>query len=390
MRPDDRLDQALRAFRDVDVPDGPPSEILSRTLAALQRGGSRPSLASLALERFQTMPPILRIAAALLVAAGTTGLVSVMTSSQKGPGVAFADALVHVQAARTITYTLRIGDDPKPYRVSRMEPGLIRTELPGGDVTIMDRTKGKTLVLNVTGKLATLLENKAGGQAGRGEDQIDQLRHFRGKPEEDLGEKVIDGRPARGFRLSAGGWSSVVWVDSKTDLPVRMETRNTLNADGAQAVVYSDFVFDAPLDESLFRMTAPEGYKNQVIPVAGDQVPPVEKDLVDLFGAYAGRSGGRFPNDLQMPSLLDVLKDVKVTKDGLDEATNAWIAKVGKGIGLVWAMPPDSDAFYSGKAVKLGEADKPIFRYRPHGSKTYRVIYGDLTVKDVEPGQIPR
>ncbi len=111
---------------------------------------------------------------------------------------------------------------------------------------------------------------------------------------------------------------------------------------------------------------------------------------MDLLGDYAKLSGGRFPNDLQMHSLLDVLKDIKPTKTGFDDATTAWIAKIAQGVGLVWAMPPDSDALYTGKSVRLGQADKPIFRYRPHGSKTYRVIYGDLTVKDVEPGQIPK
>ncbi|AGA28879.1 LolA family protein [Singulisphaera acidiphila] len=388
MMPDDQLDQILLTFRDVDIPDGPPPEIVSRTLADLQREAPGPRLFSLH-ERIRTMPPIVRIAAALLIAAGTTGIVSVMTSGQKGPGIAFADAIEHVRAAHTITYTMRIGDDPTPFRVSRMEPGLIRTEMPGGGVNIMDRNRGKTLTLNPADKTATLIESKADVQAG-GEDMIDKLRHFRGKPEQDLGEQVLDGRPARGFRLSAGGWSSVIWIETKTDLPIRMETKLNSGADGTKTVVFRDFVFDAPLDESLFRMTPPEGYKTQVIPLAMDQVPSVEKDLVDLFGEYAKRSGGRFPNDLQMPSLLDVLKEIKLTKAGLDEATNAWIAKVGKGIGLVWAMPTDSTPYYTGKGVQLGQADRPIFRYRPQGSKTYRVIYGDLTVKDEEPGQIPK
>jgi hypothetical protein len=285
---------------------------------------------------------------------------------------------------------MRIGDDPTPFRVSRKEPRLIRTEVPGGGVHIMDRNRGKILLLDPAHKMATLLENKVDHQAGRGEDLIDRLRNFRGKPEEDLGEQLIDSRPARGFRIAAGGWSSVVWIDSKSELPVRVETQTRFNADGMKTLVFRDFVFDAPLEESLFSMTPPEGYNTQVIPVAMDQTPPVEKDLVDLFGEYAKRSGGRFPNDLQIPSLIDVLKEIKVTKAGLDEATNAWIAKVGKGIGQVWAMPPDSDALYSGKGVHLGEAATPIFRYRPQGSKTYRVIYGDLSVKDVEPGEIPR
>jgi hypothetical protein len=60
------------------------------------------------------------------------------------------------------------------------------------------------------------------------------------------------------------------------------------------------------------------------------------------------------------------------------------------GVGLIRAMPRASDALYTGKGVQLGQADSPIMRYRPQGSKTYRVIYGNLTVKDVEPGQIPK
>src|SRR4051812_13213699 len=100
MTPDDRLVQDLLALRDCEVPDGPPAEIVSRTLAALQREDSRPP-PPLLLERIRTMPPLARFAAALLVAAGTTGLVSVVTSGRRGPGVAFADAVEHVRAART-------------------------------------------------------------------------------------------------------------------------------------------------------------------------------------------------------------------------------------------------------------------------------------------------
>ena len=45
--------------------------------------------------------------------------------------------------------------------------------------------------------------------------------------------------------------------------------------------------------------------------------------------------------------------------------------------------------YYRGKGVKLGKADKAIFWYRPKGSQTYRVIYGDLHVEDVAPENLP-
>src|SRR5947209_7386466 len=125
---------------------------------------------------------------------------------------------------------MRIGDDPRAFRVSRMEPGRIRTELPNGGVTITDQVRGKSLVLVPSLKHATLLETKAGAPAPSG-DVVDSLRHFRGQPEAELGEKLVDGKTSRGFRFSAGGWRRVVWVDVKTDLPVRIESETAMNAE---------------------------------------------------------------------------------------------------------------------------------------------------------------
>jgi hypothetical protein len=389
MTPDDRLDQDLLTLRDSDVPDGPPPEIVSRTLTALYGEDSRAPHHSL-IKRIRNMPTLIRFAATLLLAAGMIVIPFVLTSNPRGPGAALAAVIEHIRAARTVTYTMRIGDEPKPYRVFLLEPGRSRTELPDGAVIIKDQVRGAQLVFDALGKLATVNKIQPAGETGLIFNEIDHLRNFRGTPDADLGEKVIDGHPTRGFRFSGGGYNNVVWVDTKTNLPVRMENKTTLNADGVKTIVLSNFVFDAPLDEALFSTTPPEGSKVQTIPVAKAVAAPVEKDLADLLGEYAKRSGGRFPNDLQINSLLDVLKEIKPTKTGFDEATSAWIAKIGQGVGLVWSMPPDSDALYTGKGVQLGQADKPIFRYRPQGSRTYRVIFGDLTTKDVEPGQIPK
>ena len=39
--------------------------------------------------------------------------------------------------------------------------------------------------------------------------------------------------------------------------------------------------------------------------------------------------------------------------------------------------------------MKLGDADRIIFWYRPEGSEKYRVVYGDLHVGDVAADQLP-
>ena len=45
---------------------------------------------------------------------------------------------------------------------------------------------------------------------------------------------------------------------------------------------------------------------------------------------------------------------------------------------------------YAGAGVELGDGDTAIFWYRPKDSETWRVIYGDLSVEDVAPEDLPK
>ena len=61
-----------------------------------------------------------------------------------------------------------------------------------------------------------------------------------------------------------------------------------------------------------------------------------------------------------------------------------------RGLFFAFALSAEANAHYAGKGVSLGAADTPIFWYRPTGSKTYRVIYADLSVRDVDtPPNVP-
>jgi hypothetical protein len=41
------------------------------------------------------------------------------------------------------------------------------------------------------------------------------------------------------------------------------------------------------------------------------------------------------------------------------------------------------------KSVKLGDKDHIVCWYKLKGAKSYRVIYGDLTIKDLPPEYLP-
>ena len=40
--------------------------------------------------------------------------------------------------------------------------------------------------------------------------------------------------------------------------------------------------------------------------------------------------------------------------------------------------------------MKLGNASKAVFWLRPKGSETYKVIYGDLSIKEVAKADLPK
>jgi hypothetical protein len=61
-----------------------------------------------------------------------------------------------------------------------------------------------------------------------------------------------------------------------------------------------------------------------------------------------------------------------------------------RGVMFVYQLPAESNWRYAGENVSYGDADTPIFWYCPVGSENYRVIYGDLTVEEVLPEDLPR
>lgn len=59
-----------------------------------------------------------------------------------------------------------------------------------------------------------------------------------------------------------------------------------------------------------------------------------------------------------------------------------------QGVMFYMTLKPENDAHYVGKDVKLGTPDRAIFWYKPTGSEKYRVIYADLSVKELTPEEV--
>ncbi len=121
-----------------------------------------------------------------------------------------------------------------------------------------------------------------------------------------------------------------------------------------------------------------------------------EQDLIDTLRYYSEASGGPFPDLLKLESLIHgvVMKKYfpelsqgnwqNPSAEQMQEITRISYLKLQPGLGFTGSLPPEANAQYAGRGVSLGAPNTPIFWYRPQGSKTYRVIYADLTVRDAE------
>lgn len=153
-------------------------------------------------------------------------------------------------------------------------------------------------------------------------------------------------------------------------------------------MVMSDFQFDTELDEELFSMELPEGYTLAERTVELKQ--PSFQDVPVLLGVMAKMNDGQFPDALPSePSMGAYMKPLKGfdTVLGKDEAMEA-VMPMGRGI-MFLANEIHPGGHYVGKGVKLGDAESAIFWYRPKDSETYKVVYGDLSIKDVAEEDLP-
>lgn len=111
----------------------------------------------------------------------------------------------------------------------------------------------------------------------------------------------------------------------------------------------------------------------------------------DLPNLFAGWKPDIDPNDFTREEIQQAQEKTgpmyELIQSQLNEKMQAikpHFANIAEGFKSVNELPSKSKWNYNGKGANLGDADTAIFWYKPKGSKTYRAIYGDLKIEDVE------
>jgi hypothetical protein len=310
-----------------------------------------------------------------------------------GSNLSFAQVIQPILNANMATFDIILGvEEPNTPVIHDMVMGSrirrILSNAPNA-VNIIDLEQGKILTL-VDEKKEAIYTNLKGINVPNYMEQLKNLvvmlqnsPHF---DVENLGVREIDGREVVGFLAKHPKVEITIWADTATGLPVRIEQKQQ----GATYTV-KNMRFDVPLNESLFSLEAPEGYKSRQIEL--DVNSATEADFVEGLRTMAEVYGdGQFPDSVAVGDFLKQLPAIEKKGKALglsDEEDTALGKKLQLYLTFLEPFKGEGKWYYRGKGVKLGEADKAIFWYRPKGSKTYHVIYGDLHVEDVTRENLP-
>ena len=381
-----------------------------------QAESARPTFLTRSLDtwRWIMRSPVSRVTAAAIFVLAVTGVAVWFHGSGATP--AFADFLEPILEAKTVRYKVTTEMKGPPATnlttvVMMLDATRSRSEM---EVEMPDKSKfmtveirdgglGKTLMLQPAEKRATVYNdaNIPEDRKAKPDDPfwfrslLLDARNRPGVKRESLGEKEIDGRRVVGVRITLPAAVMNVWGDPKTGLPYRIESTTRMMPN--VQLTMNDFEFNVPMDESLFNVEPPAGYEVGSFFIETptfDGSTTDEKDLIETFREYSRLSGGPFPPSLDMTALTGIVM-IKFTTDrmqkpGAREEVAQIQTKLQRGLWFSTMLPEQSDAHYAGKGVSLGAADKPIFWYRPNGSKKYRVIYGDLSVRNADtPPNVP-
>lgn len=283
-------------------------------------------------------------------------------------------------------------------------------------IVVNDSNTGRTLTLDPRNHRATLstrhFNSPQGPFASTSTTLKDESLEFVGKRQTQAGPVSVV-RVHAGNRRGAMN-SADYWIDPGSKqlvglmvpgadefdpeaLPDRDNPAEEKPSSGTNlGSVLHNIVFDAKLEADLFSLEAPADYS-----VAEQPTPAFsEAELVDWLEALARFNDSRFPDDLGSKEFdRDRLNAVARKPKAEQVEAERRLIELNEKFMLARVRPPVAffirnntvpDSFrYLGRGVPLGSPNRLVCWYRLKSNGALRAIYGDLTVKDVQPEDLP-
>jgi len=350
--------------------------------------------------------PITKLAAAAVIIIAVLIGVHYLAGSIDGASLAWADVLEQISSFRPYNCTCTVEDEGAParsYCLMRFSLTKRREIYSDGHIVVFDLAVPRMLTLIPEKKHA--VERMLDGQPTTDPDLLRMVSSIQNRPSgeggiQEIGVQKIEGRVAKGFRSLSKFNDITVWADVETKLPVHVEI---IHVGKGRKITMSEFKFDADFDESLFSTTAPEGYtvdrphKDGLTELQKFMRSTTEEDLVEGLRAVAVFLDGQFPPEIELrklqTTLREYIKQHNLSESEVKERLTPVSEKWTKAHWYTMLLRGEMDVrnfHYADERVQLGDANTPVMWWWPKDSETYRVIYGDLSVRDVVPENLPK
>lgn len=200
--------------------------------------------------------PFIRLAFGAAAIAGLILAVTLLIPGRSDGQALYAAMVEELSAGRSLAFTVVIAPGVDIEVVAK-SPVRGRLKLSWGIDMILDKAKGKSLILFPKEKTYIWGEADAGGNA----DVLNAFESLPAEADEELGTRVIDGKSTVGFRVMKEQTRLEIWIEPST--------RRLVHADidfmDKGAVVHHMEVRNVriaePVDDSLFDLMPPAGYK---------------------------------------------------------------------------------------------------------------------------------
>jgi len=317
-----------------------------------------------------------------------------------GTGKVYARMVDQLHSAHTLIYSLvtQTGVESMPtvrLDIAYRDTGHLRTATADGYITVVESTgsgaKGISLVPPTKSYVVFEMANLPDDPGKDPWATVEQLRTLPEQADASLGREEIDGRTLDGFEVRRDDTTTRVWIDAKTGQLVRAELEFA-GAPGMKAIL-SDIQFDVALPESFFTLEPPEGYTP--VQVAADVSKVTERDFVEFLRLWSNWTvNATFPPTVNGPDIARIAIQMAQERKFVGPYAPAYGAErqpqvMYQGMVFIGQLPAGTWR-YAGQNVSFGDAAAPIFWYQPQGSTTWRVIYADLHVADVETQNLPK
>ncbi|MBL7185025.1 MAG: LamG domain-containing protein [Phycisphaerae bacterium] len=214
----------------------------------------------------------------------------------------------------------------------------------------------------------------------------------------ELGRDTINGITVEGIEVTdpamgAGMFDTIVarlWCDVKTDLPVLMTMKGSAsNGEMVLDITLDDFNWDVEIDSAELVPDIPEDYELLAEAEIGGGGKD-GKDLVEVLKFYAEIADGRYPSSLTGMTVVNEFVQAlrakfagqEPSEERMKEVTGKIVKLQTVGMSYSAMVQDGNEPAYYGDKVTAEFPHAVLMRWKMDDN-TYRVIFGDLSIKDV-------